>query len=59
MFPDDEKAWTEDVIKKSFMFGPDFLVTPVMAEGATSVAVYFPKAEGESLSWINLWSGLE
>jgi len=59
-FPDDLQAWdTED----QFMFGPDILVAPVLAEGVRERDVYLPVlggAEGGAgLTWRDAWSGEE
>ena len=35
-------------MKEQFMFGPDFLVTPCMHEGATNVTVFFPEQSGNN-----------
>jgi len=38
-FPDDPKVWGID---DEFMFGPEWLVAPVVTQNATSRSVYFP-----------------
>ena len=53
---EDEEVWEEDFIRNHFMFGNDFLVAPVMEEGATSKSVYFPKCGQERGAWVNVWS---
>lgn len=45
-FPDDAAAWR---VEDAFMFGPAFLVAPVLELGARSRAVYFPG--GEAATW--------
>jgi alpha-D-xyloside xylohydrolase len=39
-------------IKDQFMFGPAFLVNPVITAGATSRSVYFPAG-----TWYDFWTG--
>jgi len=48
-YPDDPKAWEQT---QQFLLGEDFLVAPVVHEGATSVEVYLPMGR-----WVQLWSG--
>ncbi|MBZ5738897.1 TIM-barrel domain-containing protein [Nocardioides mangrovi] len=38
--PDDRKGWTQD---QEWLLGPDVLVAPVVAQGATSRKVYLPQ----------------
>jgi alpha 1,3-glucosidase len=38
-FPEDTKVWD---MERQFMAGPDLMVVPVTAQGATTQAVYFP-----------------
>ncbi len=46
-YPDDPRAaGTED----QFLFGPDILAAPVVAEGATERDAYLPKGK-----WVDLW----
>ncbi len=49
-YPDDERAWT---VEDAFLFGPDILVAPITAEGATERDVYLPVG-GE---WIEVATG--
>jgi alpha-D-xyloside xylohydrolase len=49
-FPDDETAWQ---VEDQFLFGPDILVAPVSAAGATSRAVYLPAGR----RWVDARSG--
>ncbi len=45
-FPSDEICWkTED----QYMFGPDYLVAPVMEAGVTSRRLYLPQGQWESI----------
>jgi alpha-D-xyloside xylohydrolase len=49
-FPADSKAWeTED----QYMFGPRYLVAPILHPGVKERQVYLP-ADG---SWTNCWTG--
>jgi alpha-glucosidase len=48
-YPDDPEVYA---LTQEFMLGPDFLVAPVVDEGATRVALYLPAG-----SWVHLWSG--
>lgn len=49
-FPNDPEV--RDIVYEQFMFGPDFLVAPVLDEGASTVDAYLPAGE-----WIHLWNG--
>ena len=42
-------------IKDQFMFGNEFLVSPVVEQYAHSRKVYLPKTEG---GWIDFWTGV-
>ena len=44
-FPGDEKCWT---IEDQYMFGPKYLVAPVLAPGQVKREVYLP---GEGVKW--------
>ncbi|MDR1655052.1 MAG: glycoside hydrolase family 31 protein [Treponema sp.] len=49
-FPKDKAAWeTED----AYMFGPDYLVAPVLYEGLRERKVYLPMGA----AWTNAWTG--
>ena len=49
-FPRDKAAWeTED----AYMFGPDYLVAPVLYEGLRERKVYLPPGA----MWTNAWTG--
>ncbi|MCQ2066746.1 MAG: glycoside hydrolase family 31 protein [Bacteroidaceae bacterium] len=50
-FPNDRKALEQDV---EYMFGPDYLVCPVLEAGAESVHVYLPENKG---GWTDFWNG--
>jgi alpha-D-xyloside xylohydrolase len=50
-FADDAAALEQ---KYEFMFGPAFLVSPVLQGGATNWDVYLPKAAG---GWFDFWTG--
>ncbi len=45
-FPEDERCWELD---DQYMFGPDYLVAPVMVSGARERQVYLPAGEWENL----------
>ena len=48
-FPDDPVAWeTED----EYLFGPDYLVAPILYEGQQEREVYLPSGA----KWINMWT---
>ena len=51
-FPDDPAAVAVD---DSFMFGPDYLVAPVLELGARNRTVYFPAAAG--VCWRHFFAG--
>jgi alpha-D-xyloside xylohydrolase len=49
-FPDDKRSWeTED----QFMFGPNYLVAPILFEGAREREVYLPAGQ----RWTDVWTG--
>ena len=50
-FPTDEKALQQ---KYEYMFGPSFLVAPVLEPGVTAAHVYAPQTAG---GWYNWWTG--
>ncbi len=41
-FPSDSKTLEKEIMSSEYMFGPDFLVAPVMAPGLTERTVYLP-----------------
>lgn len=49
-FPGDASAWA---VEDQFLLGPDVLVAPVLAAGATSREVYLPAG----CSWTDAWTG--
>ncbi|MBO4391269.1 MAG: glycoside hydrolase family 31 protein [Lachnospiraceae bacterium] len=49
-FPEDPECWKRE---DQYMFGPDYLVAPVLEAGATSREVYLPRGT----SWKNLHTG--
>lgn len=49
-FHGDKAAWE---VEDQYMFGPDLLVAPVMAEGVTERVVYLPEGE----SWTESYTG--
>ena len=38
------------------MFGPDWLISPVTAQGATSWPVYLPDLARENEEWVYWWN---
>ena len=48
-YPNDAKIYA---LRYQYMLGPDFLIAPVLDQGATSVNVYLPAD-----NWVHLWSG--
>lgn len=50
-FPEDKEALLQET---QFMFGPKYLVCPVLEEGVSSVRVYLPANEG---GWDDFWNG--
>ena len=50
-FPEDKRCWELD---DQYMFGPDYLVAPVMAPGARARSVYLPAGR-----WQDIRSGSE
>ncbi|MDR1447334.1 MAG: glycoside hydrolase family 31 protein [Treponema sp.] len=49
-FPRDKTAWE---IEDAYMFGPDYLVAPVLYEGLREREVYLPSGA----AWTNAWTG--
>ncbi|GHF53737.1 alpha-D-xyloside xylohydrolase [Amycolatopsis bartoniae] len=49
-FPADARAWEVD---DEFLLGPDILVAPVLAPGATAREVYLPAGA----EWVDAWTG--
>lgn len=50
-FPDDPKALAQ---RYEYMFGPSFLVAPVLQEGVDSWEVYLPDNQS---AWVDFWTG--
>ena len=50
-FPQDERALSQ---KYEYMFGPAFLVAPVLDSGVTQAHVYAPESKG---GWFDWWTG--
>jgi alpha-D-xyloside xylohydrolase len=50
-FPADSRALDQ---KYEYMFGPAFLVAPVLDAGVTKARVYAPESRG---GWFNWWNG--
>jgi len=48
-FPDDPQTYS---ISDQYMIGDQYLVAPVLAQGATTRSVYFPAG-----TWYNAWTG--
>ena len=48
-YPNDANIYA---LRYQYMLGPDFLIAPVLNQGATSVNVYLPAD-----NWVHLWSG--
>ena len=48
-YPEDSAVYTLD---QQFLLGSDFLIAPVVDEGATTVSAYLPAG-----TWTHLWSG--
>jgi alpha-D-xyloside xylohydrolase len=49
-FPDDKAAWE---VENQFMFGPNYLVAPVLYEGERERRLYLPAGT----TWTNAWTG--
>ncbi len=45
-FPEDEKCWT---LSDQYMFGPDYLVAPVLVSGARAREVYLPAGRWQDI----------
>ena len=45
-FPEDEKCWEID---EQYMFGPRYLVAPVLAAGVRSRQVYLPEGNWKNI----------
>ena len=51
-YPQDKEV--RNIVNHQFMVGADFMVAPVVEQGATKVKAYLPEGD-----WIDLWSGKE
>lgn len=49
-FPQDKKAWE---VEDEYMFGPDYLVAPILYAGMRKREVYLPAED----NWKNYWTG--
>jgi len=49
-FPEDKKAWD---IEDQYMFGPNYLVAPVIYEGQRERKLYLPAG----VKWTSVWTG--
>ena len=57
-YPDDPNctvAVSPD-IEKQWMFGPDYVVKPVLAVNTTSISVYLPSIAAYNLTWVYFWN---
>jgi len=54
-FWDDARSQTVD---DQQMFGPDYLVAPVLVKGATNRSVYLPPLPADTV-WSNVFTGVE
>lgn len=53
-FPDDEMCWE---ISDQYMFGPGYLVAPVLYQGMTKRKVYLPEGKWKSIHNSEIYSG--
>ncbi|MCH5185562.1 MAG: glycoside hydrolase family 31 protein [Oscillospiraceae bacterium] len=53
-FPDDEKCWSID---DQYMFGPKYLVAPVLYRGMTEREVYLPEGEWRNIHDNTVYTG--
>jgi alpha-D-xyloside xylohydrolase len=49
-YPQDSRAWE---IEDQYMFGPDYLVAPILYEGQKERELYLPAGA----KWTNFWTG--
>ena len=52
-YPSDYNTYAPALPLEQFLLGRDLLVAPVLTEGASKRAVYFPKGD----AWIDWWTG--
>jgi alpha-D-xyloside xylohydrolase len=48
-FPEDKKAWE---VEDQYMFGPNYLVAPILHEGQRERELYLPPG-----AWTCVWTG--
>jgi alpha-D-xyloside xylohydrolase len=53
-FPGDTRAWD---VEDQYMFGPEFLVAPVLYEGRRERELYLPAGEKGAITWTDVWTG--
>ncbi|HLL73049.1 MAG TPA: glycoside hydrolase family 31 protein [Pyrinomonadaceae bacterium] len=52
-YPTDYNTYAPTLPLEQFLLGSDLLVAPVLTQGATTRAVYFPKGD----AWVDWWTG--
>ena len=59
-FPDDPAcAAATTLLESQWMYGPDYLVAPVLAAGQTARDVYLPDISSYSATWVYHWNGTD
>ena len=53
-FPEDKICWE---IEKQYMFGPDYLVAPVMEPGVTQMEIYLPEGKWQNIDTLEILEG--
>jgi len=53
-FPADKKAWE---VEDQYLFGPNFLVAPVLYEGQRERELYLPAGKTGQPAWTDVWTG--
>jgi alpha-D-xyloside xylohydrolase len=53
-FPEDKNAWE---VEDQYLFGPEFLVAPVLYEGQRERELYLPAGKNSRQTWTNVWTG--
>jgi alpha-D-xyloside xylohydrolase len=53
-FPEDQGAWE---IEDQYLFGPEFLVAPVLREGQRERELYLPGLKNGGETWTDVWTG--
>ena len=57
-YPDDAAcAAATPLLESQWMYGPDWLVAPVLSAGADSRDVYLPDISGVNATWVYHWNG--